>query len=121
MSTPPFSTLMLDPVTWDLTVDSNGNIAVAAPPYAVAQDVASAIRTFAGEVYYDTTQGIPYWVQILGKLPPASLIVEMMNTVALTVPGVSSAQTVITGYTDREVTGNVYIVDLNNVSSVVSF
>ena len=112
---------MLDPVTWDLTVDSNGNIAVAAPPYAVAQDVASAIRTFAGEVYYDTTQGIPYWVQILGKLPPASLIVEMMNTVALTVPGVSSAQTVITGYTDREVTGNVYIVDLNNVSSVVSF
>ena len=47
MSAPPYSTLLLDPDTWDLTVDNNGNIAVAAPPYAVAQDVASAIRTFA--------------------------------------------------------------------------
>lgn len=121
MSIQPYSTLLLDVNTWDLTVDNNGNIAVAAPPLAVAQDVASAIRTFASEVYYDTTQGIPYWTQILGKLPPASLIVEMMNAEALTVPGVSTAQTVISGYTDRQVTGNVYVVDTNNVSSVVSF
>ena len=121
MSSPPYSTLMLDVDTWDLTVDGNGNIAVAAPPLAVAQDVASAVRTFAGEVDYDTTQGIPYWTQVLGKLPPASLLIEMINTVALSVPGVSTAQTVITGFTDREVTGNIYIVDLNNVSSVVSF
>jgi len=116
-----YSTLQLDPDTWDLTVDNDGNIAVAFPPLAVAQDVASAIRTFAGEVYYDTTQGIPYWTQILGKLPPASLVIEMINTIALSVPGVSTAQTIITSFSDRAVTGSVYIVDENNVSSTVTF
>jgi len=122
MSTPPYSTIALDVDTWDLTVDANGNIAVNTPPLAVAQDVASAIRTFEGEVYYDTSQGIPYWTKVLGKLPPSSLLIEMMNSEAKArVDGVSSVQTVISGFTDRATTGTVYIVDDNNVSSSVTF
>ena len=40
------------------------NIAVADEPYALAQDAASAIRTFIGECYYDTTKGLPYFEKV---------------------------------------------------------
>ena len=53
-------TLLLDLTNWDLVLDVNGNIAIARPPYALAQDAASAVKTFQGECYYDTTLGIPY-------------------------------------------------------------
>ena len=96
----PMKTLLLDVSAWDLVLDSNGNIALASPPYAVAQDVASAIRTFQGELWYDTTQGIPYWTKILGKLPPASLLIELINQAALSVADVVTAQTSITSFTN---------------------
>ena len=54
-------TLLLDQTTWDLTLDANNNIALAAEPYAFAQDAASAIRLFQGELWYDTTRGVPYF------------------------------------------------------------
>ncbi len=57
---PSNANFALDTVAWDLTVDTTGNIAVASNPYSMAQDAASAIRTFQGEVYYDTTLGIPF-------------------------------------------------------------
>jgi hypothetical protein len=115
------NTLLLDQTAWDLVLDANGNIAMASPPYSIAQDVASAVRTFLGELWYDTTQGIPYWSQVLGKLPPASLLIELINNAARTVPGVASVQTVITSFTARAVTGNIQFVDVNNETTVVSF
>ena len=51
-------TLLLDPLKWDLVVDAAGNIAVASPPYALAQDAASSIKLFSGECYYDTSIGV---------------------------------------------------------------
>ncbi|MDG4874205.1 hypothetical protein P9273_03715 [Mesorhizobium sp. WSM4935] len=104
-------TLLLDTDTWDLVADASGNIAVADEPYSLAQDAASAIRLFAGELYYDTTQGIPYFDQILGKAPPVSLMKAYFNRAALTVPGVFSAQTFIQSWTDRAVTGQVQVTD----------
>lgn len=116
-----YNTLLLDQTAWDLVLDANGNIAFAAPPYAIAQDVASAVRTFLGELWYDTTQGIPYWTQVLGKLPPVSLLIEMINTVALTVPGVVTVQTFINSFSDRQITGNIQFVDENNETHTVNF
>lgn len=115
------STLLLDQTAWDLVLDANGNIAMASPPYALAQDVASAVRLFLGELWYDTTQGIPYWTQVLGKLPPASLLIEMINQAALTVPGVVSVQTFITAFNARAVEGQIQFVDINNVTTTVNF
>lgn len=114
-------TVLLDQTAWDLILDANGNIALAQPPYALAQDVASEIKTFLGEVWYDTTIGIPYWTQILGKLPPASLLIEMINQAARRRYGVVSVQTVITGFNERAVTGHVQFVDVNHESTTVSF
>ncbi len=123
MSTTPviYNTLLLDQTAWDLIIDAVGNIAMASPPYSLAQDVASAVRTFLGEVWYDTTEGVPYWTTILGKLPPASLLVEIINQVALTVTGVVSVQTFIESFSDRAVSGSIQFVDVNNVTTTVSF
>lgn len=105
------STLLLDPAKWDLLVDVSGNIAVAQAPYALAQDAASAIRLFLGEDYYDTTQGIPYWQQILGHWPPVRVMKSFFNAQAMTVPGVVAAQCFLDRIEDRQVHGQVQITD----------
>jgi len=115
------NTLYLDPQAWDLVLDSSGNIAMASPPYALAQDAASAIRTFIGECWYDVTVGIPYWQQILGKFPPIALMKAQFVAAALTVPGVTAAQAFITGIVDRKVTGQVQVTDASGVVSFASF
>lgn len=115
------NTLLLDQDQWDLVIDASGNIAMAQPPYALAQDVASAVRTFLGEVYYDTTQGIPYFEDVLGKLPPAALLTQLISNQALTVPGVVTAQTVITAFNAREVSGSISFTDESGETTIVQF
>ncbi|MBB3743920.1 hypothetical protein FHX10_003419 [Rhizobium sp. BK591] len=115
------STLLLDTVSWDLTVDIAGNIAVATEPYAQAQDAASAIRTFEAEVYYDTTLGIPYFSQILGYAPPISLMKAYFNSEALSVPGVEKAQSFIISWSDRTVSGQVQIQNDSGEVSAAGF
>lgn len=115
------NTLLLAVDTWDLVIDASRNIAVAAPPYALAQDVASAIRTFLAEVYYDTTLGIPYFEQILGKTPPVTLFQEYMVQAALTVPGVVAAKCNLQSFVNREVQGQVIFTDSSGAEQIVSF
>jgi hypothetical protein len=105
-------TLLLDTVAWDLVLDIDNDIAVASDPYSQAQDAASAIRLFAGEAWYDTTQGVPYWTQILGQLPPLSLIKSALTTAALSVlPSGTKVAVFITGLaaTTRQLTGQIQI------------
>ena len=116
-----YNTLLLDSAAWDLVLDSNGNIALSAPPYAVAQDVASACRLFLGELWYDTTQGVPYWQQFLGFTPTTSQIAQALNEAALTVPGVTQANTVITSITDRAIVGQVQFSTSDGTSTTVFF
>jgi hypothetical protein len=104
-------TLLLDRTLWDLCLDSAGNIAVASGAYALAQDAASAIRLFRGELWYDTTGGIPYFPEILGQSPPVALMKAEFIAAALTVPGVVSADCFITSIVGRTVTGQVQITD----------
>jgi len=115
------STLLLDTSAWDLVLDSNGNIAKADAPYAVAQDVASAIKTFQGELWYDTSQGVPYWQQLLGRNPTSSQIAQAFNAAALTVPGVVTANTVITSVVGRQASGQVQFTTSDGTSTTVSF
>ena len=114
------NTLLLTQDIWDLCLDASGNIAMAQPPYALAQDAASSIRTFAGEVYYDTTRGVPYFAQILGQLPPVSLMKQQFTDAALLVPGVASAQTFITGFSGRKISGQAQITTTSGVTMGVS-
>ena len=116
-----YNTLLLDQNAWDLVMDASGNIAMASPDYSVAQDVASAIRTFQGEVWYDTTQGVPYFQQVLGKLPPASVLVKYLEAAAMSVPGVASARCTIQSFDGRVASGEVQFVDENGQAQGVSF
>lgn len=114
-------TALLDVETWDLAIDAAGNIAVASDPYSKAQDAASAIRLFQGELYFDTRPGIPYFAEILAHAPPLSLMKAYFVRAALTVPGVVSAQAFILEWTNRVVRGQVQITDENGNISAASF
>lgn len=113
--------MLLDTETWDLAADATGNIAVAGEPYSLAQDAASAIRLFLNELYYDTSQGIPYFEQVLGRRPPVSLLKAHFNRQALSVPGVVKAQSFITDWTERKVSGQVQVWDVNGNVSAAGF
>lgn len=102
-------TILLDTLTWDLVLDVDGNIAHASDPYALAQDAASAIRTFLGEVYFDTSVGVPYLQEILGKNPPLALLKAQFERAALTVEGIVSATCYISELSDRRLTGQIQV------------
>lgn len=121
-------TLLLDVARWDVCLDAAGNWAVADTPYSLAQDVASAVRTFLGEVWYDDTLGVDWFGQVLGKTPPLSLLQELIVRAALgAVPQtadvyVKSAVCVIQSFdaTTREVKGQIQFVDSNGNSGSVA-
>jgi len=114
-------TLLLDRTKWDLVLDVAGNIAVASNPYALAQDAASAIRLFAGELWYDTSQGVPYFSNILGETPPLAFMKARFVQAAMTVPGVVAAVCFITRIENRVVTGEVQVTDTAGRIAVASF
>lgn len=115
------NTLLLDRTAWDLVLDSGGNIARAEPPYALAQDVASAVRLFLGELWFDTAKGVPYFEDILGQLPPPSLLTGLIEKAALSVPGVVSAQCIIDAIDAREVRGQIQFIDEMGAVNGVNF
>jgi hypothetical protein len=106
---------------WDLSVTSGGDIAVASDPYSQAQDAASAIKTFQGEAYYDTTLGVPYWQNILGRLPPLSLVRSLIAAAALTVPGVTAAVVTIASVVNRTLSGRVSLTTSDGSTTTVPF
>lgn len=114
-------TLPLNTASWDLELDSNGNLTLADPDYSIAQDVASAIRTFQGECWYGATLGLPYFQALLGKLPPASYITNLLEQAALTVAGVLSVTVVSLGLnSDRQLTGSVIVVSTDTNTPIVA-
>ena len=115
------NTLLLDTVEWDLVLDTSGNIAMASHPYSIAQDVASAIKLFKGELWYNTAPGVPYFSEILGKYPPESLIKARHVAAALTVPNVVQARVVNLGLKDRQLTGDVEVIDTTGAINRVTF
>lgn len=100
-------TLFLLPSTWDLELDSSGNIAVASDIYQLAQDIASACRTFLRDVYYNQAQGISYFESVLGYNGfPLSLYKMYLELEAVSIVGVASANAQLT-MTGRTVTGAI--------------
>lgn len=104
-------TLLLDTVSWDFVLDVSGNWAVAGEPYSLAQDAASAIKLFQAELWYDTSKGVPYFQDFLGRPPAVSLMKTKFAAAAKTVPGVVKAVCFISGVAGRRVTGQVQVTD----------
>jgi hypothetical protein len=115
------NTLLLDPAGWDLLLDSSGNITMASNPYSIAQDVASAIKLFYGELYYNTNKGIPYLQKILGQSNPELIMKIQAEKAALTVPEVVQAKCTSLSITNRVLTGVVEIIDTTGASQNIQF
>lgn len=116
------STLKLDSSTWDLTLDGLNNIAIQTESYAVIQDVSSAVLTYQGEVWFDTTIGVPYFDQILGKPLNAPLFGAYYDQAALLVPDVVKATTSFAQLgTSRKLDGTVKVIDTKGQSLNATF
>ena len=111
--------MLLQQGAWDLCVDAAGNMAVAQPPYATAQDVCSAIRTFLGDCWYDTSLGVQYRPGILGTKPSLAFVRAQMEAAALSVPGVVSAICILQAVSGRQITGQVQFTDVNGVTQTI--
>lgn len=114
-------TLLLDAKSWDCVLDAYGNIAVADTPYAEAQDAASAVKLFRGELYYNISKGVEYISKILGLSPPLSILKKLWTDAALTVPNVESARVFIASVVGREVVGQVQIHTPEDLPAFVTF
>lgn len=115
-----FSTLLLSDA-WDLTVDAAGDIAMDSTSYAVAQDVASVCRTVRGELFYDTTIGVPYRELVWGQNYVPQLVKALIEEAAKTVPGVVQAQATITLQPNRHLTGDIKVIDENGEALNATF
>lgn len=103
------ATMLLDRTGWDLATDAAGNWAVATEPYSQIQDAASAVRVFSQECYYDTSLGVPYFSQVLGRYQPTQILRARAQQAALTVPGVTAATALLVTNPNREMTGQIQI------------
>jgi hypothetical protein len=114
-------TLLLEPGSWDLVLDAAGNIAAADLPYAAAQNAASAVKLFKGEYYYDTSKGVPYFEQILGRRPPLALVRAKFIAAAKGVPDVAAARCFFSSFTDHKLSGQLIVTDVNRQTSTAGF
>lgn len=107
--------LLLDRSTWDFCLDAEGNIATCSEPYSVLQDVATALRTWAGECWYDTTLGLPFISDIFNGPDQIAMLKASSENTASSVAGVASAQCVVLGPNSRTRTvGGVILVTFAN-------
>jgi hypothetical protein len=98
------------------------DIATVSNQQQIVQDVASLIQTYQGEVYYDTSVGIPWNTNVLAQPYAPTLLKPMLQNAALTVPGVVQAQVLLTGYVNsRIVSGSINILDATGVSLGLNF
>lgn len=113
-------TALLDTMKWDMVLDAAGNLAIATEPYQYAQDVASALRLFLGELRYDTTKGVPYFTDVLGESPPPGFFQTLMERAALTVDGVVSATCTIESAEGRTVKGSVTFTTVTGQTATIA-
>lgn len=109
-------TLFLDPRTWDLAVDTSGNLAIATNEYQQAQDIATSCRvykvqkedgTISGDDYYNKNDGIPI-LEILGKSAyPLALYQRNLYDRSLMVDGVVSVDVKFDSLRDRVLEGRI--------------
>ena len=103
-------TLYLRPDSWDITLDSSGRIARSTQAYAIAQNVANAVRLFTGEAFFAMDEGIPHFDIELGKTRPAlSVLRARMREAALNVEGVLDAQITLDDVQERKLTGEILL------------
>lgn len=113
-------TFFLLPATWDLTLDTQGNIAVATEEYQQAQDISSSCRVFLGDDYYNKNDGIPYLESIMGRSAyPIALYQRHLHDRSMLVDGVVSIDVSLQPIKDRVVSGNITFTNEKNLRGTI--
>ena len=102
---------------WDIMLDEMGNIAVYDDDYAIAQNVANAVRLFTNDAYFNKTRGIPHYDVELGNpaFPSRSVLYARIRQAAMNVSGVTDAEVQLDfDKASRAYTGNIYITTKNS-------
>ena len=103
-------TLYLTPDNWDITLDSSGRLQTSASAYAIAQNVANAVRLFTNEAFFAMDEGIPHFEIELGYTRPAlSVLRARIREAALNVEGVLDAAVNLDGVQGRKLTGEILL------------
>lgn len=114
------TTLFLNPLSWDLELDVNRNIATAISLYQQAQDICSACRTMIKDMYYQQKQGIPYLEEILGtNTYSLALYRQQLQEKALEVEGVTSAQ-VNLYFANRKLQGTIEFTNIEGQTATIN-
>lgn len=122
-------TLALVVATWDLDLDERGDLRTfgdatpatqTGPGMRLAQDVATRLRAWRGEVWFDVTQGIDY-PRYLGEAPAMAQLRADYQSEALLVPLCGSALADMTlARGTRSVGGTLYLSDLTGYTAEVA-
>lgn len=114
---------------WDLTLTSNGRIALAPGrsgsaerdnAYATAQNVANAARLFLRDAYFDQERGIPHYNIALGLVPHESILKKRLRQAALSVEGVAEAVVTFDRAEGRVLGGNIQLTLTNGETAHVA-
>lgn len=81
---------------WDLTLTEAGGLAAVTGDYAVAQNVANAVRLFTHDAFYDPDRGIPHFVVDLGRRFSPPVVRSEVQAAALSVAGVKRCRLIDT-------------------------
>lgn len=106
---------------WDLTLTPAGDIAVLGAADATAQDVASALKLFIGELWYDTAAGVPYMTEIFGVSYSDALVKSLLESAALSVPNVSQAQVTSLTVSNRVASGRMTVIYDDGTTTEILF
>jgi hypothetical protein len=112
--------ISLNQETWDLELDDFNNIKIITNSNAIAQNVATALRTVKGEQYYQNDKGIPYF-NVLGENVPINFISALLEQEALKVADVASVRADLDQLSNRKLTGTVFFIDSLGENNGITF
>lgn len=94
---------------WDITLDSNNNLAFVDNDYAIAQNVACACRAFVSDMYFNQSEGIPHFSTDISNKSTVNptLLAYFMEKEAKKFPEVKSAKLTDLAIENRVLTGKL--------------
>ena len=83
--------LALDPATGDLAISGGRLRLTELGAESVAQKLRVRLRLFRGEWFMDTSVGVPYYTDVLGR-HPLSAVEALLRQAIVTCPGVKTLE-----------------------------
>ncbi len=98
MTAPARIGIALNPTTNDLFLRADGSLAVVNDAEAVGQHLRQRLMTFQGEWFLDTTAGVPWLSDILGKQYNPAVAESVVKAEILRTEGVTSIEAFSVGF-----------------------